>query len=415
MRCPAAESAAKTSEGTADPGPLHRRRDSLRILSAARCIAGGIRVDTFRPAAPSRTGLGGGTASPGGTGHWGPGAGPLSSPPVRRILPPEYRAHLERRGDAAAAATGPAVTFRSLAVGLAFCLVIAVCVPYGSMLIRGSRMGLSSSTPAAFFALFLLLLFIQPLLRGLHAGWALRRGELIVVFFMMMVASAIPTRGVMGMLLPMISGHDYYATPENRWEELVHPPPAGVDGGQRRGGGAAVLRGRRRRALGVLAPGPGLVGRVLPRLYLAQLCALVLLRRQWVDRERLAFPLAQVPMAMLEGAGRRWLPPFFTNPLTWIGMSIPLAVNLTNGLSKYNPVFPSLRLSDSILVFGISLDLSVNFLILGFSYLIGSSVSMGLWFFYLLHRVQDRVFHLFGIRGYEQEVGDWSSRASATR
>ena len=149
--------------------------------------------------------------------------GPLSSAPVRRILPPEYRAHLERRGDTADAGTGPAVTFRSILIGLAFCAVIAVCVPYGGMLIRGSRLGLSSATPAAFFALFLLLLLVQPLLRGLNAGWALRRGELIVVFFMMMIASAIPTRGVMGMLLPMISGHDYYATPQNRWEELVHP------------------------------------------------------------------------------------------------------------------------------------------------------------------------------------------------
>ena len=327
---------------------------------------------------------------------------------MRRILPPEYRSHLDRRGDTAAAGTGPAVTLRSIVIGLGFCVLIAVCVPYGSMLIRGSRLGLSSATPAAFFALFLLLLFVQPLLRRLSAGWALRRGELIVVFFMMMVASAIPTRGVMGMLLPMISGHDYYATPENRWEELVHPhlPEWMVVTDAEASllffeGGGAVRWEAWLPALASWAV-------FYLGLYLAQLCAMVLLRRQWVDRERLAFPMAQVPLAMLEGAGRRWLPPFFTNPLTWIGMSIPLLINLTNGLSKYDAVWPSLRLSERVVVFGIPLDLSVNFLILGFSYLIGSSVSMGLWVFFLLHQVQDRVFHLLGIRGYEQSVGDWS-------
>ena len=327
---------------------------------------------------------------------------------MRRILPPEYRAHLARRGDTAAAGTGPAVTLRSILIGLAFCVAIAVCVPYGGMLIRGSRLGLSSATPAAFFALFMLLLLVQPLLRGLNAGWVLRRGELIVVFFMMMVASAIPTRGVMGMLLPMISGHDYYATPENRWAELVHPhlPEWLVVADAEAAllffeGGGAV---RWEAWLPVLASWAVFyLG-----LYLTQLCGLVLLRRQWVERERLAFPMAQVPMAMLEGAGRRWLPPFFTNPLTWIGMSIPLAVNLLNGLSRYDAVWPALGLSETLVVFGIPLHLSVNFLILGFSYLIGSSVSMGLWFFYLLHQVQDRVFHLLGFRDYEQSVGNWS-------
>lgn len=298
---------------------------------------------------------------------------------MRRILPPEYRAHLDRRGDTGAG-PGPAVTLRSIVIGLAFCVLIAVCVPYGSMLIRGSRLGLSSATPAAFFALFLLLLFVQPLLRRLQAGWSLRRGELIVVFFMMMVASAIPTRGVMGMLLPMISGHDYYATAENRWQELVHPHlpewmvVTDAEAALRFFEGGGGVRWE------AWLPALASWAVFYLGLYLAQLCAMVLLRRQWVDRERLAFPMAQVPLAMLEGAGRRWLPPFFANPLTWIGMSVPLLINLTNGLSKYNAVFPSLRMSESVLVFGIPLDLSVNLLILGFSYLIGSSVSMGLLF-----------------------------------
>ncbi len=246
---------------------------------------------------------------------------------MKRRLPPDYRDYVERRQDLPSG-SGSAVTFRSLGVGLVCCLVIAVGAPYGSLLIRGTRLGLSSSTPAAFFGLFVLLLALQPLLRRIRHGWSLRRGELIIVFFMMMVASAIPTRGVMGPLLPMISGSHYYATPENRWADIVHPhlqswmlvtDPEAVRLFFEGGGGVrweAWL--------------PALAGWAVfyLGLYLTQLCALVLLRRQWVERERLPFPLTQVPLAMVEGGGNRWLPPFFTNPVTWIGMSIPLLVNL---------------------------------------------------------------------------------------
>jgi len=326
---------------------------------------------------------------------------------VKRQLPPEYRDHVEGRRQQGATESGSAVTLRSLAVGLVCCLVIAVGVPYGSLLIRGTRLGLSSSTPAAFFALFVLLLTLQPLLRRISRSWALRRGELITVFFMMMVASAIPTRGVMAMLLPMISGSHYYATPENRWADIVHPhlqswmviaDPEAVrlffeGGGVQWDAWLPALAGWAVFYLG---------------LYLTQLCALVLLRRQWVELERLPFPLAQVPLAMVEGSGSRWLPPFFTNPVTWIGMSIPLLVNLCNGLSRYDAILPFLGLESRPTWFGLPLRLSVNFLILGFSYFISSSVSMGLWCFYLLHRIQERVLHLAGVDSLEQKLGNWS-------
>ena len=44
-----------------------------------------------------------------------------------------------------------AITGRSILVGAALSLLIAIGIPYGSMVIQGSRLGLSSATPAAFF------------------------------------------------------------------------------------------------------------------------------------------------------------------------------------------------------------------------------------------------------------------------
>ena len=53
------------------------------------------------------------------------------------------------------------ITGRSILVGAALSLVIAIGIPYGSMVIQGSRLGLSSATPAAFFLLFVLLLTLS--------------------------------------------------------------------------------------------------------------------------------------------------------------------------------------------------------------------------------------------------------------
>ena len=47
---------------------------------------------------------------------------------------------------------------------------------------------------------------------------------------------------------------------------------------------------------------------------------MVILRRQWMERERLIYPLVQVPLAMTQSEERgQALGPFFKNPIMWAG------------------------------------------------------------------------------------------------
>ena len=62
-----------------------------------------------------------------------------------------------------------------MAVGMGLCLAISIGLPYGEFIIQGTRLGLSSSTPAAFFLLFLLVVLVQPLLSVVR--WSLNRAE----------------------------------------------------------------------------------------------------------------------------------------------------------------------------------------------------------------------------------------------
>ena len=301
-----------------------------------------------------------------------------------------------------------AITGRSILVGAALSLAIAIGIPYGSMVIQGSRLGLSSATPAAFFLLFVLLLTVQVAL----GRWGFRRGELVVIFAMMAVATAIPTRGVVGMLLPMITGTFYYATPENQWADLVHPflsdwmvvyDPVAVKAFYEGTKGSAIPYDVWLKPLGRWFA-------FYAAFYATIIAAISILRRQWVDNERLVFPLAQVPLAMIQDDGeQKSLKPFFRNPIMWCGLLLPFLFNSTNALHHYFNFVPSLALQTSVELFSrtASLNIRINFLMFGFAYFINSNIAFSLWFFYLLHVIQESIFRYIGIFSPE-ELGPWT-------
>ena len=306
-----------------------------------------------------------------------------------------------------------AITLRGFLVGCLMCVVIAIGIPYGSMVIQGTRLGLSSCTPAAFFLLFILLATIHIPLGLLKRNWAFQRGELITIFIMMMVATAIPTRGVVGMLLPMITGTFYYATPENEWAELIHPILSDwlvvYD--------ASAIKGFYEGTSGPLRIPWNIWSGPLLRwlafyasLYLILICATVILRRQWTEHERLVYPLVQVPMAMLQDDAKGHLvKPFFKNSIMWCGFAIPLAINSVNALHHYFYFISPIETQTSLALFrnSVTLSLRLNLLMFGFAYFINTNISFSLWFFYLLHLIERGTFSILGIHSPE-ELGPWT-------
>lgn len=297
------------------------------------------------------------------------------------------------------------------------CAIIAVGIPYGSMVVQGTRLGLSSCTPAAFFLLFILLLTLQIALGVIRRSWALSRAELVVVFVMMAVATAIPTRGVTGMLLPMITGTFYYHTPENNWADLIHPMlsdwmvvhnATAVKQFYEGSGGSTSI------PWDIWAPPLLRWFSFYAGFWLTLVCTMVILRRPWVEHERLVFPLAQLPLAMIQDRGKpgskaEIVKPFFKNPIMWCGLAIPLLLNSVNALSTYYQFITPINPVASVDLFrhSVILSLRLNYLMFGFAYFISSNISFSLWFFYLLHVVQVGVFSVVGIHSPE-ELGPWT-------
>lgn len=302
----------------------------------------------------------------------------------------------------------PAIRLRAMLAGMTLCGLIAVGLPYGEFVIQGTRLGLSSSTPAAFFLLFVLVAVVQPLLGLVRRSWIFSREELLLVTTMMMLATAIPSRGFTGMFLAIISGVSYYASPENNWAEQLIPyipswmVPQDVEAVK------SFYEG-----LPQEQPIPWEVWLqplawwllFMGAFYTVLICSMAIMRRQWMDHERLLYPLVQVPLGMIEDRDPPSLfKPFLKNPVLWAGFAIPFLFNTVNALSRYYEFVPHLEPYYSFTAAHNTalIVIRINYLMIGLAYLINTNISFSLWVFFLLAKLQEALCSLLGIYSAEQ-------------
>jgi hypothetical protein len=84
-------------------------------------------------------------------------------------------------------------------------------------------MALDFRTPGAIFLLLLLLGPFNFSVGKIHRPLDLVRSEPLVVYAILITASAIPIIGLSEYLLTITTGAQHYATPENEWATLIGP------------------------------------------------------------------------------------------------------------------------------------------------------------------------------------------------
>ena len=302
----------------------------------------------------------------------------------------------------------PAFTAKAVLMGTLLSLCIALGAPYGNMVIRGSYMAMDFSTAGAIFLFFLLVGIINIALGLISPVLALQRRELIVVYIMMITASAIPTMGLSEYLLTIITGAQYYATPENEWVELILPfiPTWLVPQDQE-----AIKWFYEGAPRGMGIPwevwiGPLVCWTALAlSLYVVMISSMVILRKQWAERERLIYPIVQVPLEMVQddpkGGKMRH---FFKKPTMWAGFAIPVIVSSLNALHAYFNFIPAIQLISSVPIFRntIGLIFRLSFPMIGFSYLINLDIAFSLWFFNTLAKVLKGTLNILGVASTEK-------------
>ena len=305
-------------------------------------------------------------------------------------------------------------TPKALIVGLLGAVCIGLGSTYNDMIVKGSGLAVWNLTPAAIFLFFVLVVLLNPLLRLLHPRLPLQRGELAVAFFLILLANTLSSRGLPAQLLPVITGAYYYATPENGWAEIVQPYMPDWPVPQSRDAIWGFYEGDPTGSVPwAIWAAPLLYWAVFGlALFLAMVCLMVIVRRQWVERERLAYPMVQLPLAMIADDGRgRTIKPLFRSGFMWLGFSLPFVLASINALHNYFVVVPSVSLSlDSIPVFRgmASLRMYLSLSMVGFSYFVPQNIALGLSFFHLVNVVQRGLLGVLAWGGKDETMGAYS-------
>jgi hypothetical protein len=278
------------------------------------------------------------------------------------------------------------LTIRSFIAGASFTAISAVMDQYSSNVIHASSLAIDHMAVAAVFLFFILLLFLQLFL-NLLKNLSFTEAELLGVYIMGFVGCTVVTMGLGSYLLPIIAAPKYYASSQNHWEEILGPYLKQWMMPQDKASIEGFFEGiPRNQAIPWRAWVSPLIAwfPFLISLYLTMICIPILMRKQWVERERLLFPLAEIPLEMAKTDERGFV--LLRNKTMWLGFIIPFTISTIIALHRYNPLIPAPNLANYINIFRNTEKLwfRISFPVIGFLFFASKDVSFSLWFFALL-------------------------------
>jgi len=233
---------------------------------------------------------------------------------------------------------GSTVRFRAVLVALLFIPINAFWVAT----MEAIKYTGHPTTYSLFFNVVLLLSLLLVLNRlGARFGKApFSRADLLVIYFMVALGTALAGHDQAQVLVGVITWPIYKATPENKWTEtfgeriphyLVPRDPAALDAFFI--GHSSLLQHWHAWVVPL-----GCWAAFTLVLLFTLFCLNTMIRRQWVENERLTFPLVALPLEMVE----RELE-FFRHKAMWIAFCIPLFINVVNNLNQWYPGVPELK------------------------------------------------------------------------
>ncbi|MFQ5808021.1 MAG: DUF6785 family protein, partial [Armatimonadota bacterium] len=304
---------------------------------------------------------------------------------------------------------------RALIIGLVCAALLCLVTPYTDVYLMGSELVGCHFPLGAMCLLFLIALASRAIGRLRGGDAPLAPQDLAFIFCIMLVAAGLPTWGLMCYMLPAMTCWSYYATPENRWEATYHrflpdwfvPKEPSVITQFYEGGAAG---GQIPWAVWV---GPLIVWLAFALvLYAVMLCVATVVRKQWIEREHLTFPIVELPIGVITGRDRATATPLLRSWALWIGAAIPGLVHSINSIHVYWPQFPHWPIHHQVFPQNplarpwqyFQLRWSIFFSVIGFGYFLTTDVSFGLWFFYIFDRIQCTVAESLGVYAQYRRV-----------
>jgi len=230
--------------------------------------------------------------------------------------------------------------------GYAVLLGFLMCVPVTWAVSNATQSGIFSLMVPPVSGLLALLILNIPL-RRLFPRFALTQTDLIVCFSIMSVAGAIAGEWS-GLVHPNIFEFPFQSRTNPTYKDQFskHIPDwlaikdiAPVK--DMEGGGKSWQYSFSK--IPLFLPLYLAWGALVLSVCFAMLCINSLMRGAWCEKERLTFPLIQLPVAMSEGGGSSGM---WKSKHMWIAFAIMFSIDILNGLNYLFPNLPSIPVKD---------------------------------------------------------------------
>lgn len=286
------------------------------------------------------------------------------------------------------------VSLRSVLIGLAIIPLNAIWVV---LMERVDGRAFSSTASLFFTAAFFLLLLTagNHLLRRAWPHRALRQRELLTVFSMVSLATAMAGVDFLSPLIGMMPHGYWFATPSNDWQRFWEFLPSWLTVQDRAAltgyylGNSSLYRWE---ALRAWLPPIFWWTLFIMALLWVMACLNTILRAQWTEKERLTYPIIQLPVAMTAEDGA-----LFRSRLFWVGFGLAGGLALVNGLHYLFPLVPLLSFNGYDVgqlfterpwnAIGWT-PLAVFPFVVGLGYLLPVDLLFSCWFFFLFWRAE---------------------------
>ena len=226
-------------------------------------------------------------------------------------------------------------------------------------------------------------------------------GELSIIYIMLSIASGIGGHSMMQILPPMLGHPFWFATDENDWKNLFWkylPRWLVVDDTKALSGyyeGDTLYKIEYLKAwLLPVASWFAIIFTVL----LIMLCLNMFIRKQWVENEKLSYPIIQLPMEMTHSR-------FYLNRWMWIGFALVAIIDLLNGLHFLFPSIPQvfskryyLRFTEAPFLAMGNLPFALYPFVIGLGFLIPLDLSFSCWLFFWFWKLQLVLANTIGLR-----------------
>ncbi len=309
--------------------------------------------------------------------------------------------------------------WHAVITGVILVVLCSALTPYNNVRIHNSPLSGGHFPLIALMCLLVLMIVVNPLLSLINRKWRFHKHELLLIWSMVTVASGIAFTGLMRTFIINLTTPQWFGTtagdtgralvpllPRNLFPqnpEMVRTLYNGLDGG---------LDMTWWEVLAAVTWADWVLplfgwGCFIALVYMVIIGMVGLFSHQWIENEKMNFPLLRVTQVLADESDQGTLLRFFTQRFFILGLSIPLLLHLFNGLHTYFPQVPQIPTlilaqpyipKDGLLSGFYKAKIYIYPAFIGFAFLASKQISFSLWAFFIVGGLFPGLLQVLGWR-----------------